>query len=369
MDIATYEQIENYLGGHMQPREVEAFEQRIRLEPDLAKEVAAQKALLSSFEVYGKRKSLKLQLESIHEEMKVQQEKTKIIPLSNYGIRVFWKKHLTTMAVAASVAVITVISTLMTIDYVQSLESRQITYYRALKRDLDNIKKTQNKITGPVVSSPATATPERQVRYSATGFVISANGYLVTNYHVVEGADSLYIESKLDKSIRYKVKSVYSNPAMDLAVLQIVDSSFKSFGRLPYTFKSRESDLGEMVYTLGFPREDMVYGDGTISSRSGFEGDTTAYQISIPVNPGNSGGPLMDDKGHLVGIITGKNYAEDGAAFAIKSSYLIKLLNEIPKDSLTVPLSLPKTNYVKNLKRPEQIKKLQDLVFSVKVYH
>lgn len=162
-------------------------------------------------------------------------------------------------------------------------------------------------------------------------------------------------------------KEVYSDKSSDLAILKITDPDFTSAVRVPYGFKIRESDLGESVYTLGFPREDMVFGEGSISSKSGFEGDTTAYQISIPVNPGNSGGPLLDDKGNLIGIITGKNTAVEGAAFAIKSRYLLQMIDSIPADS--EPVLLPSKNYVKELKRPDQIKQLQQLIFNVKVYH
>lgn len=366
-----YEQIENYLNGEFQGQQLADFEQRVRQEPHLADEVAKHRQLLDSFSLYGKRNQFKQQLDSIHQEMAAD-EGNRTLPIYNqYAFKVFWKKHLPTMAVAASVALITVVSTLFTVDYVRSLENKQATYYRALKRDMDYIKQKQKSIAnGRIVPKE----PEvRRVRYSATGFVVSANGYLVTDYHVIEGADSLFIESRgenrEDKAVRYQVKEVYSDATSDLAILKIVDTSFVSFVRLPYTFKTSESDLGESVYTLAYPREDIVYGDGTISSKTGFEGDTTAYQISVPVNPGNSGGPLLDDKGHLIGIVKGKSVAEDGAAFAIKSKHLLKLIKSIPKDSLTEPLVLPKTNYLKGMKRPDQIKQMQGLVFNVKVYH
>lgn len=359
-----FEWIEEYLAGTLNEEEKNIFEQRLREEPKLATELHSQRLLLDSFKVYGKRKQLKNQLDVFHEEILEENKGKRLVP-HKYAIKAFWKKHLPTMAVAASVAIITVFGTLFTADYIRSLENRQFNYYRELKKDLDNIKKTQRSIFNAAVESA----PEiRPVRYSATGFLIASNGYVVTNHHVVEGADSIFVESRTNDPRLYKVKEVYSDAKSDLSILKIVDESFTAYARMPYTFKIREADLGEPVYTLAFPREDMVYGEGSISSRTGFEGDTTAYQISIPVNPGNSGGPLLDDKGNLIGIITGKNTAVEGAAFAIKSKYLISLIDSIPSDSLTEPLMLSGKNSIKDMKRPEQIKQLEDLVFNVKVY-
>jgi len=362
-----YEQVEKYLNGELSSADCAQVELRIKQDPTFAQEVAEHRSLLNSFRLYGNRLDVYEKLDAFHQEMETDSHFVQTSAFNHYGIKVFWKKHLATMAVAASVALITVFSALLTADYVRSVESQQLNYYRALKRDLDKIKRTQQTITNK--PGIPTAPVLRRERYSATGFVVSPNGYLVTDYHVIEGADSLYIESTTNSLLRYKVKEVYSDPVSDLAILKITDSSFASFNRLPYTFKSDESDLGEAVYTLAFPREDIVYGEGSISSQTGFEGDTTSYQVSIPVNPGNSGGPLLDDKGHLIGIIKGKSVAEDGATFAVKSKYLIKLIHSIPKDSLPDPLSLPKTNRMKGLRRPEQIKQIQNLVFNVKVYH
>jgi S1-C subfamily serine protease len=360
-----YDWIERYLAGTLSEEEKFTFEQKIKDNPQLAAEITTHQVLLKSFNLYGKRTQLKKKLDVFHQDMAADIQKQHHV-LSRYSLQVFWKKHLPTMAVAASVALITVIGTLTTIDYLHSLENRQIIYYKELKRELNTIKINQKNIASATTEN----SPEvRPFRYSATGFMIASNGYIVTNRHVISGADSVFIESRTEELCRYKVKEVFSDPSSDLAILKIEDPDFTSSVRVPYGFKIRESDLGESVYTLGFPRDDMVFGEGSISSKTGFEGDTTAYQISILVNPGNSGGPLLDEKGNLVGIITGKNTAVEGAAFAIKSRYLLNLINSIPADSLPEPVLLPSKNYVKELRRPDQIKQLQSLVFNVRVYH
>lgn len=359
------ELIERYLEGVLSLEETNAFIQRLHDEPQLSTALNKHQLLLESLSLYGRRNDMKQKLNIIHQEMQEEKENKRAL-ISTYHVKALWKKYLPTMAVAASVALITVMGTLFTLDYLHSLENRQITFYKELKRELNNIKINQKSIAdAATTSNNPVVTP---VSYGGTGFMIGSNGYIVTNNHVISGADSIYIESKIDELCRYKVREVYSDEKSDLAILKIDDPDFTSNIRLSYGFKIKESDLGEPVYTLAFPREDMVYGEGSISSRTGFEGDTSAYQISIPVNPGNSGGPLLDDKGNVIGMITGKNTAVEGAAFAIKSKYLLNLIESIPPDSLQEPILLPNKNLVKELKRPEQIKYLQNLVFNVKVY-
>jgi S1-C subfamily serine protease len=127
--------------------------------------------------------------------------------------------------------------------------------------------------------------------------------------------------------------------------------------------------MGEYVYTLGFPREDVVFGEGSISASTGFRQDPNAYQISIPLNPGNSGGPLLDTHGDVVGIVSGIQTQTSGTAFAIKSLKLIEFLEQDALDSLRKPLLLPKQNSTKNFNRTDQIKRWKDLVFIVRVYN
>jgi S1-C subfamily serine protease len=362
----TYEQIERYLSGRMDEQERSAFELTANQDAALAEEVRKQRLLMDSISLYGQRMQLKKQMDVFHQEMQAE-ETTVHFTVNRYGLRVFWKKYLPTMAVAASVAMITVISTLLTLNHLRSLDDRQTTNFIKLKREIDSFKKATTRAISKA-SLPPNAPEVKVARYSATGFMISPNGYVVTNYHVVKEADSVYIESMQDSVYRYKVKVIYKDQAVDLALLKIEDMGFVPPKRLPFALSTREADLAQPVYTLGYPGDDLVYNDGSISSHRGFDGDTSAYRISIPVNPGNSGGPLLDESGNLIGVISGKNSAAEGTSFAVKSKYLMKMIEEIPTDSLPAPVMLPRKNYVRELNRPDQIKKLQGVVFNVKVF-
>lgn len=200
--INDHEWIEQYLSGNLSVEEKLLFEQRLKENAQLAAELSTHELLLDSLKLYGRRSQLKQKLDVFHQEISndiITQHRR----LNKYSIQVFWKKHLPTMAVAACVAVLTVIGTLLTLDYLHSLENRQISFYKELKRELNNIKITQKNIVNATTGNM----PEvRPFRYSATGFMIASNGYIVTNYHVIDGADSVFIESRTDELCRYKVK-------------------------------------------------------------------------------------------------------------------------------------------------------------------
>ncbi len=365
-NTSAYEQIENYLSGRLSASERIAFELAMDSDGGLAEEVSRQRLLDDSLRIYSSRTKLKNRMDVFHAEMEAV-EMPATFKVDRYSLRVFWKKYLPTMAVAASVALITVLSTVLTINHLRSLDNRQTTYYRQLKREIDSFKRATSKAISSAASTRV-APEMRSARYSATGFMISPNGYIITNYHVVKDADSVYIESVQDSIYRYKVKVIHREPGADLALLKIEDRSFTPLRRLPFALSTKEADLAEPVYTLGYPGDDLVYNDGSISSHRGFDGDTSAYRIAIPVNPGNRGGPLLDESGNLIGVISGKNTAAEGTAFAVKAKYLMRMIEEIAPDSLPAPVMLPRKNYVRELNRRDQIKKLQGVVFNVRVY-
>jgi S1-C subfamily serine protease len=104
---------------------------------------------------------------------------------------------------------------------------------------------------------------------------------------------------------------------------------------IPYNIISKTVDVGTDVFTLGYPLKTIM-GDeikltnGIISSKTGFNGDITSYQISVPIQPGNSGGPLFDSDGNLIGIVNSVLRNAENVTYAIKSSYLNNLIETLP---------------------------------------
>ena len=369
--LETYHWIERYLAGELTGEELSNFELRLKTDPALAEQFEQYREVTDTLHFYGQRKSLQQKLNTIHAQSFEPQPKKVITPFGNKEKRqIFWNQHYATIAVAASVALLTVFGTLFSIDLWRSMGKQQAARYSALRREVEKIKNSQRAINRAITGNEAKSIPKTEYdpgNFSGTGFAISSDGYLVTSYHVISGADSVFIQNRAGQ--QYKVKNIYRDQAHDLAILKIADDDFPGFGTLPYGVKASESDLGERVYTLGFPREDMVFGEGSLSSRTGFEGDTTSYQISIPVNPGNSGGPLLDHQGNLIGVISGKQLDLQGAAFAVKSAYLKQLVEKLSQDSLEAPIKLAKSNQLAGASRTRQLKKLEDYVFIIKVYN
>ena len=99
---------------------------------------------------------------------------------------------------------------------------------------------------------------------------------------------------------------------------------------------------------------------GVISSKSGFQGDVSLYQISAPIQPGNSGGPLFDGQGNLIGIVNAKHRGAENVSYAIKASYL----NNLAESALSISL-LPTNNVISGMSLSNKVKSLKNFVFII----
>ncbi|MBP6647174.1 MAG: SEL1-like repeat protein [Burkholderiaceae bacterium] len=175
----------------------------------------------------------------------------------------------------------------------------------------------------------------RAAVFSGTGFFISPDGYIATNDHVIDGADEIRIRDFRGNVSKAEV--VLRDKSNDIAVLKIDGSGLSA---LPIR-NSSEVRKGTAVFTIGFPnatiqgRESKVT-EGVISSLSGLSGAPNSFQISAPIQPGNSGGPLVDMTGAVVGLTTSKLNASamlkiggalpENVNYAVKSNYLLELI-------------------------------------------
>lgn len=177
---------------------------------------------------------------------------------------------------------------------------------------------------------------------NGSGFFLNPQGYIATNYHVVEGTTALQANfTRNGKTESYPATVVVTDPQNDLAIIKINDSAFNSDAALPYGLMTRTKDTGSEVFAMGYPMADVMgaevkFTDGKISSKSGIGGDVRVYQISVPIQPGNSGGPLFDMGGNVVGITSsGLNrdyFKSENVNYAIKASYLKNLMEACPEE-------------------------------------
>lgn len=351
--------IEDYLGGKLSGQALEDFEKELAESSSLLSDLMEHQRLLVSLNEYSEALKIKKLIEKVSREPIAE-------PAQPAKIYRLWSKNWKVATVAASVLLALSISVGLFFNST-SENKRQTANFKALRKDIDKIKKSQHAIIRNLKTLDEQKTNVAPANYTGTGFALTRDGIFVTSLHIINNADSVFIVN--NKGQRFKATAIYRDQMTDLAILKINDEGFEPFKNLPYTFKNRDLNLGENVYTLGYPREDVVFGEGSLSAKTGFEGDTGSCQVSIPVNPGNSGGPLLDEKGNVIGIISGKQTDTEGTAFAVKSSCLLSILESLEKDSLKGSLELPRKNQLASLNRVKQVKTLEDYVVVIKVYN
>ncbi len=359
-DDQLLEAIERYLNGDMNADERKAFEQ-FRIEnAEVDQRVIEHQQFVGLLKQYGERVELENRLNAIHQEIDVNAIAEEVTIRPSWIVNL-WRHHHSKISVAASIAIFAILATL----FVTGSLSNKSTY-EELRREVYKLRYDQSHPRGAITPPGPKINLVANDKYRGTGFAITSNGLLATNYHVVANADSVYVQNAAGKA--FKVKVLYADSKSDVAILKVMDTSFKNLGAVPYTFKRSGSDLAESVFTYGYPQDSPVYGDGRITSQNGLNGDSLEYQISVPINPGNSGGPLLDNKGNIIGIVKAKQTQMEGAHFASKSSDLLAAIDSISSDSLTRRPVLNTKNTLAGLSRQQQVKKLQNYVFLVKVY-
>jgi S1-C subfamily serine protease len=209
----------------------------------------------------------------------------------------------------------------------------------------------------------------------ATGsaFFISPSGILATNAHVVEGAKNIeaYVSNETG-SFSYKTKVLLSDSKNDVALLQIEDEKFKAYSSIPYGIVEK-AEPGEKVFTIGFPLDNIMGSnykvtDGIISARSGIADDVRYFQISVPLQPGNSGGPLFNKNGNVIGLTSARLNSRavgveiENVNYAIKASYLISLYNMLPNAP-----KLNSSSQVVSKQLEDQVRLLKNYVCLIKV--
>jgi hypothetical protein len=198
-----------------------------------------------------------------------------------------------------------------------------------------------------------------------TGFAVSKN-IIVTNWHVIENAKSIkVIGIKGDLSKSYTANLIQSDKNNDLAILSLEDTSIKVIS--PFNLKMNQIDVGSDVYVFGYPLtatmgNEIKLTNGIVSAKSGFQGDITSYQISAPVQRGNSGGPVFDKNGYLIGIVNARHLEAENVSYCVKSIYLKNFIDVLPTTK-----SLPKTNIFQKMSLTEMVKTISKYVYIIEV--
>lgn len=360
-ELLMLDAIERYHKGEMNESEKAFFDDLRKSNPEVDQLAVEHGFFLHELDKYSAAKAFR---QALHEtESKMADEGLLAKPDLKGSAKLvqMWKKYKRIVAVAASIAgIISIISATMVIAFGNKFVNKD---YTELSRQLNETNKKVSKIDEKVSSRPK---PEfTNPPKVATAFMLDARGYFVTNYHVTSAMKKvIYVEN--NRGEYFQAVAVYNDRESDLAILKITDTSFRFTAPIPYGIRKSAADLGEKIFTLGYPRNEIVYSEGYLSAKSGNEGDSSAYQFNVSVNHGNSGGPVLNNNGEVIAIITAKNEDADGVTYAAKAKNIYSLIEDLKKSDTTFKaVKTPSGTALKGLDRVQQIKKLEDFVFMV----
>lgn len=366
------EAVERYILGEMTPDERLNFENLRKADAEVDQMVVEHTLFLQKMNRFNEWQKFHKSLNDIHTNL-AESGKINSVRLKGKAKVVYlFNRYKRVAGIAAAIAGIT---TLMVSAIISSVTPKaspsQIDYLSKELKSIKNKTIVQDREINSLKSRGAAVQNNIEIPYTkgGTGFIVDAKGYLVTNNHVIEGANNVAVQNSDGKEFYATV--VYSDATTDIAILKITDKDFKALPAVPYAFSRKQADLAETIYTMGFPRDEIVYGQGYLSSRTGYDGDTLSCQIDIPVNRGNSGSPVLNYNGEVIGIVNGRQKDAQGSAFALQSRNIFNALGKLKEkenaDSTAKSLKLNTKSSLNGMNHLQQVKKVQDYIYMVKV--
>lgn len=367
-DNKILDSVERYIRGEMKPDERLQFENLRKTNAEIDQLVVEHTLFLQQINHYGERKKLRGTLNDIHIDL-TQQGKIDSMKLKGKAKVVYlWKRYKRVAAIAASFAGITTLSIIALVAAFSPRPGEELT---GLNRKLEDIKMEQqhqkavvNNLKDQINTDKKSERKSIQFKSGGTGFLVDGKGFLVTNAHVIRNSRNIAVIN--NKGEEFNAVVLSTDVERDIAILKIDDKAFKPMASLPYGISKTVSDVAEPIYTLGYPRNDIVYSEGYLSARTGFNGDTLSCQLGIAANRGNSGGPVFNHNGEVIGMISSKETESEGVAFAIQSKYIFDAITDLKKDTSYQSVKLSSKSSVKGMDKQQQVKKIQDYVFMVK---
>jgi S1-C subfamily serine protease len=368
-DMMLLDAVERYIRGEMNPDERLHFETLRKTNGEIDQLVVEHTLFLQQMNRFGEWQRFQETLNEAHNNLSQQGKINKGDLKGKAKVVHLWNKYKRVTAIAACIAGVTALAISMLVwtispktnmDAVVQLGREVRDQGRELqvtKRRLeDSLEVVKNKVEGNI--------PSIYYKTVGTGFMIDPKGMMITNAHIVK--DSRNIRVVNNKGEEFNAFVVKLDVIRDVAIIKIDDNHFKSYASLPYGIRKNASELAEPIFTLGFPRNEIVYGEGYLSSRTGHDGDTLSCQITVPANPGNSGGPIFNQEGEVIGILSSKQRQLEGAVFAIQSKYIYQAIEQVKQNNIYQNVKLSPKSSIAGLNKKEQVKKIEEFVFMVK---
>lgn len=365
-DILLLDTIERYLKGELDAGEKAAFEQMRQKNADIDQLVVEHSMFLHQIMSFGENRDYKHSLYDIHRQLVETGDLNEGRIAAGSKVVQIWNKYRKVTAIAATIAGVTALFISGLVTYFTPVPNKKeiVQLNRKIDQVMHNVRVQGNQLNNVL----QTKVPLNEVATNGgTGFLVDKKGYLVTNAHVVSGSSTVLVQN--NKGQEFKAAIAYLDNAKDLAILKIDDEDYKPVANLPYSIRKGSADLGEQVFTLGYPRDEIVYNEGYMSAKTGFHGDTISCQIAVSANPGNSGGPVFNKNGEIIGILSTAQIKAQGVVFAIKSKNVYRAIDDLKKeDTAYQKIKAPSISNIKGMDRVQQIKQIEDCVFMVKSF-
>lgn len=214
---------------------------------------------------------------------------------------------------------------------------RKMTREQVLEAQRRSTAFLEGKSEGPNGEAGTRQEAALDCKASGTGFFVTSDGYIITASHVIHDATRVEINTKTGK---VRAKIIRTDPANDIAILKVEGQ----FAAVPLE-NSKTVKLGDVITTIGFPNPGIQgfspkLTKGEISSLFGIQDDPRHFQIGAPIQPGNSGGPLLNTKGNAIGTLVTRlsdkitlkltGMLPQNVNYALKSSYVLAMVEALP---------------------------------------
>ena len=198
------------------------------------------------------------------------------------------------------------------------------------------------KANPSIIQTEQSSIPDK-LKYSGTGFMFGSKDYVITNWHVIRGAENIKVNFLNGEKINSEV--LLKDSTNDIAFLKLERSPQLPASSLKVG-NSSNVRMGDKVFTIGYPAhwvmgQNPKYTEGVVNALSGIRDDPKVFQISVQIQPGNSGGPLFNQNGEVIGITQASldpqlatesiGALPQNVNYAIKSSYIKKLFPMLPE--------------------------------------
>ena len=344
------------------------FENKIKSDPKLSKDIDDYRSVLEGIKVFSTQKELKEKLNSIHSELNIKEldananETEKNVNMNNN------KSLVLPLLLSGLIAVVVSFGFLKLWGQSTPQKSEINISEQSINSAQAEILDTTSKKEPVLIATNSAIGSALEKGSIGSSLAISRSGLFVTSYSLLKEARSIHLISKSPNVVDYKAEIISSDVESDIAILKIKDPIFKELGYIPYKIATIETGLGQDVYTLGFPADNIKYAQGAVTAKNAQFNDSIRYELSIPATTGFYGAPIFSANGNLVGFMSGKNVTNQ-SSYALKSTYFMKFAEKLNAASTGEKIFFSPQNDLFGRTRPEQVDLLKYFVFQVKVYY